>query len=48
VRYQLAHTAARLTRSARHTTLALAADWRWTPDLLAAFAPLRALPPAPT
>jgi hypothetical protein len=48
VRYQLAHTAARVTRSARRTTLALAADWRWTPDLLAAFAWLRALPPAPT
>jgi predicted nucleic acid-binding protein len=47
VRYQLAHIAARVTRSARRTTLALAADWRWTPDLLAAFARLRALPPAP-
>jgi hypothetical protein len=47
VRYQLAHVAARVTRSARRTTLRLAADWRWTPDLLNAFARLRALPPAP-
>jgi hypothetical protein len=51
VRYQLAHTAARVTRSARRTTLRLAADWRWTPDLLAAFAgcaPCHQLPPDPT
>ena len=47
VRYQLAHTAARVTRSARCTTLGLAANWRWTTDLLDAFAWLRALPPAP-
>jgi hypothetical protein len=48
VRYQLAHTAARVTRSARRTTLHLADTWRWTPELLAGFAWLRALPPAPT
>jgi hypothetical protein len=47
-RYQLAHVAGRVTHTARRTTLALAADWRWTPELLAGFAWLRALPPAPT
>jgi hypothetical protein len=47
VRYQLAHTAARITRVARRTTLHLAADWRWTPDLLAACAPCHQPPPDP-
>jgi hypothetical protein len=44
---QMTHTAARVTHSARRTTLRLAADWRWIPDLLDAFAWLPALPPAP-
>ena len=48
LRYQLLHTAARVVRSARRTTVRLAADWRWTPELIAAFQRLRALPPAPT
>ena len=47
LRYQLLHVAARVTRSARRVTVKLAADWPWTPELLAAFARLRALPPPP-
>ncbi len=48
LRYQLHHVAARVTRGARRVTVKLDADWAWTPDLLAAFQRLRALPPAPT
>ncbi|QBI20557.1 IS1380 family transposase [Egibacter rhizosphaerae] len=41
LRYQLLHVAARLVRSGRRTTLRLAADWPWTPQLVAAFQRLR-------
>lgn len=44
LRYQLWHTAARITRSARRYTVAFQADWNSTADLVAAFTRLRALP----
>lgn len=44
LRYQLLHTAARITRSGRRTRLRLAAAWPWAGQLAAAFARLAALP----
>jgi hypothetical protein len=44
LRYRLLHVAAKLTRTARTTTLRLAADWPWTDELVAAFQRLAALP----
>jgi hypothetical protein len=37
LRYCLFHTAARISRTGRRTTCRLAANWPWTPDLVAAF-----------
>ena len=47
LRSQLLPVAARVARSARRITVRLHADWPQTPQLLAAFQRLRALPPAP-
>jgi hypothetical protein len=47
LRYTLLHTAAVLVRSARRTTLRLAAGWPWATDLLTAFARLPGWAPAP-
>ena len=44
LRYRLLHVAAKLTRTARTTTLRIAADWPWTDDLIRAFERLAALP----
>lgn len=44
LRYTLLHTAGRLTRSARQTTLRLPSNWRWATQLATAFTRLRALP----
>ncbi|SCG70483.1 transposase, partial [Micromonospora halophytica] len=44
LRYQLLHVAARITRTARRTRLAIAADWPWTNALTSAFNRLAALP----
>jgi hypothetical protein len=44
LRYQLLHTAARLTRSGRRTRLRLAAGWPWAQQLADAFTRLAALP----
>ncbi|MEV7624627.1 transposase, partial [Actinoplanes sp. NPDC089786] len=44
LRYRLLHVAAKLTRTARTTTLRIAADWPWTSDLVQAFERLAALP----
>ncbi|MDP9792438.1 hypothetical protein J2S43_001014 [Catenuloplanes nepalensis] len=44
LRYRLLHVAARLTRTARRTRLAIAADWPWTDALTSAFSRLAALP----
>ncbi|MEH1017926.1 IS1380 family transposase [Micromonospora sp. CPCC 206060] len=44
LRYRLLHVAARLTRTARRTRLAIAADWPWTDALTSAFNRLAALP----
>ena len=44
LRYRLLHVAARLTRTARRTRLAIAADWPWTEALTSAFSRLAALP----
>lgn len=44
LRYRLLHVAAKLSRTARTTTLRIAADWPWTTDLIAAFERLAALP----
>jgi hypothetical protein len=44
LRYCLLHTAGIITRSARRSTLRLAANWRWTDQLLSAFERLHALP----
>jgi hypothetical protein len=44
LRYRLLHVAARLTRTARRTRLAIAADWPWTNALTSAFNRLAALP----
>lgn len=44
LRYRLLHVTARLTRTARRTRLAIAADWPWTEALTSAFSRLAALP----
>ena len=44
LRYQLLHVAAKLTRTARTTTLRIAQDWPWTSDLIRAFERLAELP----
>jgi hypothetical protein len=44
LRYCLLHTAGIITRSARRTTLRLAATWTWTDQLVTAFTRLRTLP----
>ncbi|WP_433134500.1 IS1380 family transposase [Micromonospora sp. CA-240977] len=44
LRYQLLHVAARITRTARRTRLAIAADWPWTNALTSAFNRLATLP----
>ncbi len=44
LRYQLLHVAARITRTARRTRLAIAAGWPWTNTLVTAFTRLTALP----
>ncbi len=44
LRYRLLHVAARLTRTARRTHLAITADWPWTDALTSAFNRLAALP----
>ena len=47
IRYALLHTAGVLVRSARRTTLRLAAGWPWATDLVTAFARLPGWTPAP-
>ncbi|MEV6350154.1 hypothetical protein [Actinoplanes sp. NPDC051851] len=42
--YRLLHVAARITRTARRTRLAIAANWPWTDTLTSAFNNLAALP----
>lgn len=44
LRYTLLHTAGIITRSARRTTLRLAASWPWQHQLVTAFTQLEALP----
>ena len=44
LRYRLLHVAARLTRTARRTRLAIAAGWPWANALITAFQRLAALP----
>jgi len=44
LRYRLLHVAARITRTARRTRLAIAANWPWTDALTSAFSNLAALP----
>jgi hypothetical protein len=44
LRYRLLHVAAKLTRTARTTTLRIAAGWPWTNDLVRAFERLAVLP----
>jgi hypothetical protein len=44
LRYQLLHVAARITRTARRTRLAIAANWPFTDALTSAFTKLAALP----
>ena len=44
LRYCLLHTAGIITRSARRSTLRLAANWPWTDQLVAAFARSHTLP----
>ncbi|MFI5960155.1 IS1380 family transposase [Cryptosporangium sp. NPDC051539] len=44
LRYRLLHIAARITRTARQTRLAIAEHWPWTDDLTRAFTRLNALP----
>ena len=48
LRYRLLHVAARITRTAPRTRLAIAANWPWTDALTSAFTKLAALlgPPA--
>ncbi|WP_196806791.1 transposase, partial [Micromonospora sp. CNB394] len=43
-RYRLLHVAARITRTARRTRLAIAANWPWANALTSAFNKLAALP----
>jgi hypothetical protein len=47
IRYTLLHTAGVIVRSARRTTLRLAAGWPWATDLVAAFARLPGWTAAP-
>jgi hypothetical protein len=44
LRYRLLHVAAKLTRTARITTLRIAEHWSWTDDLIRAFHRLAELP----
>lgn len=44
LRYRLLHVAARITRTARRTRLAIAANWPWAAALTSAFSNLAALP----
>jgi Transposase DDE domain group 1 len=44
LRYRLLHVAGKLSRTARTTTLRIAAEWPWTDDLVTAFQRLAALP----
>ncbi|GIM92992.1 IS1380 family transposase [Paractinoplanes toevensis] len=44
LRYRLLHVAARITRTARRTRLAIAEHWPWTDTLVTAFGRLNALP----
>ena len=44
LRYRLLHVPARITRSARRTSLRIAASWPWAGHILTAFARLAALP----
>lgn len=44
LRYRLLHVAARITRTARQTRLAIAANWPWADALTSAFNKLTALP----
>jgi hypothetical protein len=44
LRYRLLHVAAKLTRTARITTLRIAERWPWTDDLIRAFQRLAELP----
>ncbi|GAB2937786.1 IS1380-like element ISMsm3 family transposase [Micromonospora polyrhachis] len=44
LRYRLLHVAGRITRTARRTRLAIAANWPWTDALTSAFNRLAALP----
>jgi hypothetical protein len=44
LRYRLLHVAARITRTARRTRLAIAENWPWTDTLVTAFCRLAALP----
>jgi hypothetical protein len=44
LRYRLLHVAARITRTARRTRLAIAANWPWTDALTSAFSKVMALP----
>jgi hypothetical protein len=44
LRYRLLHVAGKLSRTARTTTLRIAADWPWTDDLVTAFQRLAAVP----
>jgi hypothetical protein len=44
LRYRLLHVAAKITRTARTTTVRIAQDWPWTDHLVRAFNRLHALP----
>ena len=44
LRYRLLHVAARITRTARTTTVRIAQDWPWTDHLVRAFNRLHELP----
>lgn len=44
LRYRLLHVAAKITGTARTTTLSIAADWPWTEHLVRAFHRLAQLP----
>jgi hypothetical protein len=47
LRYQILHTAARLTRSGRQRRLKIAATWPWAPVIGTAWDRITALPQAP-
>ncbi|ABP53050.1 hypothetical protein Strop_0569 [Salinispora tropica CNB-440] len=44
LRYRLLHVAARITRTARRTRVAITASWPWADALTSAFTKLTALP----